>query len=118
MMGGAQGSTAAVLLRALRTAAEETHTPRSADGTAHANGDAAALPKHLVSSLARLGASLRRLCLKDDVDFDEDEYTEAAAAVRMAAIKVAGQTRCAHTFHTQEAGQRHFESTELDSCLE
>ena len=89
-----QSSTAAVLQHALQIAAEDTYA-RNHSGTPQANGNQShlPLPKAVKSNLARLGASLRRLRVTEDGEYDEEEYEEAGAAMRMAAIKCAGQTR-------------------------
>lgn len=105
----AQNSTSSVLLRCLHIAADETHGQNTGsinDGSRGANGtfpSPGALPQAVRSNLARLAGSLRRLGIKEEADFDEDEYLEAAAAVRMTAIKCAGQTRCVHMLFTRAA---------------
>lgn len=88
----AQSSTIAMLLKTLTLALHETH---AAAGGRRGKGAAAApkLARQVSGHLARLAASLRRLSLTEEGEYDEDEYAEAAAAARLAAIKVAGQTR-------------------------
>ncbi|KAK9787273.1 hypothetical protein WJX73_008331 [Symbiochloris irregularis] len=99
-----QASTAKLLQQAFHLSAAETHAPghrATANGHSHAHHDNAAaglaplpqMPPHVRSSLVKLGGALRRLCIRDADEYDEDEYQEAAAGVQQAAVACAQQTR-------------------------